>query len=140
MQRKTRSSILPIIVTSKWLKLVGSFFLAVVIAAIVTRMLWISRDLLAWLSAALGLAAGWGTGILLAPYESEQRRFHDYLKFASVFVSGYLVGKLDRVFELWFDPTYGPLLLRSNFAVRIMVGLTSYLLAAISNVCQPQIP
>jgi len=119
-------------VTSKRLKLIGSLVFAVLIAAILVRVLCVSGDLLAWLCAALGLAAGWGTGVLLAPYQSEQQRFREYAKLASVFISGYLVGKLDRVFELWLDPSYGPLILRSTFAVRIMVGITSYLLAAIT--------
>ncbi len=123
---------MPISVTSKTMKLTGSFIFAVLVGAIILCVLISGKDLLAWLSTALGLAAGWGTGILLAPYRSEQVRFREYAKIASVFVTGYLVGKLDRVFELWFDPTYGPLLLRSSFALRVMAGIASYLLAAIS--------
>jgi hypothetical protein len=90
------------------------------------------KDLLAWLSTSLGLAAGWGTGVLLAPYQSEQARFREYAKVVSVFITGYLVGKTDRLFQLWFDPAYGPLVLRSIFALRMMAGITGFLLAAVS--------
>jgi hypothetical protein len=89
------------------------------------------RDSLAWMSLALGLAAGWATGILLAPYQSERDRFREYLKIVSSFLAGYAVSKLDRLFELWFDPAHGPLALSSIFAHRMLVSLTSFLLAAV---------
>jgi hypothetical protein len=119
-------------VTSKKIKLAGSFTFAVLVAMILAVVLIAMKDLLAWLSTALGLAAGWGTGILLAPYQSEQTRFKEYAKVVSVFLTGYLLGKLDHLFQLWFDPEYGPLVLRSLFALRMMAGVTGFLLAAVS--------
>lgn len=119
-------------VTSKTIKLMGSFTFTVVIGAILVCVLIAGKDLLAWLSAALGLAAGWGTGILLAPYQSEQARFREYMKLLLAFITGFLVSKLDRLFSLWFDPEYGPLLLRSTFALRAMAGITGFLLATVS--------
>jgi hypothetical protein len=55
-----------------------------------------------------------------------------YAKVVSVFITGYLVGKLDHLFQLWFDPEYGPLVLRPSFALRMMVGIAAFLLAAVS--------
>jgi hypothetical protein len=119
-------------VTSKTIKLAGSFVFALLVGAILLCVLIGRKDSLAWLATSLGLAAGWGTGILLAPYLSEQQRFREYAKVLSVFLSGYLVGKLDRLLELWFNPEYGPLALRPNFAFRMMAGITGFLLAAVS--------
>jgi len=75
-------------VTSKEIKLVGSFIFAALVAVILAVVLFAQKDLLAWLCTSLGLAAGWGTGILLAPYQSEQSRFKEYAKVVSVFITG----------------------------------------------------
>lgn len=119
-------------VTSKKIKLTASFTFAALIAVILAWVLIVQKDLLAWLATSLGLAAGWGTGILLAPYQSEQQRFKDYAKIIAGFLSGYLVSKLDRLFEMWFNTEYGPLALRPSFAFRMMAGITGFLLAAVS--------
>lgn len=119
-------------VTSKTIKLAGSFVFAFVVGVILLSLLISRNDSFAWLAASLGLAAGWGAGILLGPYQSEQQRFKEYAKVISAFLSGYLVSKLDRLFELWFNTEYGPLALRPNFAFRMMAGITAFLLAAVS--------
>ena len=119
-------------VTSKTLKLAGSFTFGVLIAGILLIVLIHLWDLLALLCAAFGLAAGWLAGILFAPYQSEQDRFREYVKLVSAFLTGYVVSKVDRLFELWFDPAHGPLLLDSIIAYRILICLTSFLLAAVS--------
>lgn len=117
--------------TSKNLKWIGSLASALLIAGILLYVLIQLRDTLAWLSTALGLTAGWAAGILLAPYQSEDARFREYAKLISVFLTGYVVSKIDRLFELWFDPEHGPLLLRPLVAHRILLGITSFLLAAV---------
>ena len=89
-------------------------------------------DSLAWLCSALGLAAGWAAGILLAPYQSEQDRFREYLKVVSAFLAGYGVSKLDHLFNLWFDPASGPIILSEAFAVRALVCVTSFFLATVT--------
>lgn len=118
--------------TSKTIKLLGSFMFAFLIGAILLCVLCGLKDSLAWLSLALGLAAGWGAGILLAPYQSEQDRFREYIKLVSAFVTGYVVSKVDRLFELWFDPARGLLILNPVFAHRVLVCISSFLLAAVS--------
>jgi putative flippase GtrA len=124
-------SLLYIYVTSKTLKQVGSFAFSILIAGILLCVLIHLRDSLAWLSSALGLAAGWAAGILLAPYQSEQERFREYVKIVSAFITGYVVSKVDRLFELWLDPEHGPLLLHSIIAHRMLICVTSFLLAAV---------
>jgi hypothetical protein len=117
--------------TSKNLKWIGSLFSTLLISIILLGVLIHLGDSLAWLSTALGLTAGWAAGLLLAPYESEQERFREYAKLVSVFISGYLVSKVDRLIELWFDPEHGPILLRPLVVHRILLCITSFLLAAV---------
>jgi hypothetical protein len=116
--------------TSKIIKLIGSFAFGALIVGIVFCDLLHLHDSLAWLFTALGLATGWTTGILFAPYQSEKDRFREYIKLVSAFVGGYIVSKVDRLFELWFDPARGPLLLDPVVAHRALVCITSFLLAA----------
>lgn len=118
-------------VTSKFLKLGGSLAVAIMIAGILLCVLIHLRDSLAWLSTALGLAAGWAAGILLSPYQSEHDRFIEYAKLTSIFLTGYVVSKVDRLFELWIDPAHGPLILNSLFAHRILSAITGFLLAVV---------
>ena len=117
--------------TSKIVKLTVSYLLAVAILAILLRDLCVLTDSLAWMLMAFGLASGWAAGILLAPYQSEQNRFRDYLKVVSSFIAGYAVSKVDRLFDLWLDPAHGPLALSPIFAHRSLICLTSFLLAAV---------
>ncbi len=117
--------------TSKIIKVAGSYLFAVIIASILLRIAWVLKDSLAWLSMAFGLAAGWAVGILLAPYQSEQDRFREYVKVASAFITGYGVSKLDRLFELWLDPARGLVILSQPFAHRVLICITSFLLAAV---------
>jgi hypothetical protein len=117
--------------TSKNLKWAGSLVSALLIAGILLGVLIHLKDSLAWLSTALGLTAGWAAGLLLAPYESEQERFREYAKLVSVFITGYLVSKIDRLIELWFNPEHGPILLRPLVVHRLLLCITSFLLAAV---------
>ena len=77
--------------TSKNLEWIGSLASALLIAEIMLGVLIHLGDSLAWLSTALGLTAGRATGILLAPYQSEDVRFREYAKLVSVFMTGYAV-------------------------------------------------
>jgi hypothetical protein len=118
--------------TSRAIKLTGSFIFAGVVALILLVVLFKRGDSLAWLCSALGLAAGWAAGILLAPYQSEQDRFREYVKVVSAFLTGYGVSKLDHLFSLWFDPASGPIILSEAFAVRALVCVTSFFLATVT--------
>lgn len=116
--------------TSKGIKLAGSSLFAILVVAILLCVLVHLRDTLAWLSSALGLAAGWALGILAAPYESEQQRFREYAKLIAAFVTGWAVTKIDHFFDLLFDPARGPLVLNAIVGSRILLGLTCFLLVA----------
>ncbi len=118
--------------TSKQIKIAGTFILAGIVGVMLLIVLWHLRDYMALLCSALGLAAGWAMGILLAPYQSEQDRFREYVKVASVFITGYGVSKLDRLFELWTDPAHGSLILTQTFSYRALVCITSFLLPAVT--------
>lgn len=116
--------------TSKKIKLAGSFGFGAIIALILLAVLVCRKDLTAWLLSAFGLAAGWPVGILLAPYQSEQDRFREYLKIVSAFITGWAVSKLDRLLEIWFDPARGLLILDHVFSLRVLICVTSFFLAA----------
>ncbi|MCI0513786.1 hypothetical protein L0128_11275 [candidate division KSB1 bacterium] len=54
-----------------------------------------------------GLALGWLLGILVSPYSSrEAKKCSEYAKVLGVFVSGYLVAKIDPVIAALFNPTF----------------------------------
>jgi hypothetical protein len=55
---------------------------------------------------ALGWAVGWLIGALLSPYTgAEKTRFAEYAGAVSVFVSGYAIGKIDRLITHILTPT-----------------------------------
>lgn len=117
--------------TSKSIKLAFSCLFAFVIGGILIVALLQLGDAMAWTTTALGLAVGWATGILAAPYQSEHARFKRIGTAVAGFITGYAVSKVDRLFELWTDPARGPLILEPTFAQRTVLFLTSFLLAAI---------
>jgi hypothetical protein len=54
----------------------------------------------------LGWSVGWLIGTLLSPYTgTEQTKFAEYAGAVSVFVSGYLIGKIDGLITNIFNPT-----------------------------------
>jgi hypothetical protein len=65
------------------------------------------RDDIALVAALVGTALGWAAGILVAPYEGEEKRFRRISKGIAGFISGYAVAKIDRVFDLLLDKTSG---------------------------------
>ena len=117
--------------TSKDIKLWGSFGFAVLVGLILLIVLVCLHDLLAWTSTAFGLVVGWAAGVLAAPYESEKRRFEKIGSIVAGFISGYAVSKIDSIFALWVDPARGPMILDALFAHRALLFVTSLVLAAI---------
>ena len=85
------------------------------------------RDDIAWLSAALGAASGWVVGTFISPYgRDEGEQFGNFGKLASAFLTGFLLTKVDRLFDLTF-----PLLSDERFIRRLMVGMSCFLVAMI---------
>jgi hypothetical protein len=117
--------------TSQIIKIVGSFVFAAIISSILLCVLCGLGDRMAWLACAIGLSVGWPVGILLSPYQSEQNVFREYGKVVAAFVTGFLVSKADRVFELWIERSRGHVLFDEQLAYRWMIGLTSSMLALV---------
>ena len=87
---------------------------------------------MARLACALGLSIGWGGGILLAPYQSERAVFKEYSKLVAAFLTGFVVSKADRVFELWIEKNKDHTLFEEQLGLRLMIGLTSFMLALVT--------
>src|SRR5262245_29749662 len=53
-----------------------------------------------WILIAGGLI-GWGVGMLMTPIsDAEEKKFPEYAKLISTFVTGYLVAKIDKLFDV----------------------------------------
>jgi hypothetical protein len=53
----------------------------------------------------LAIAVGWLLGVLISPYnKDEQQRFSEYARAFGVFISGYLIAKVDKILEKVLDP------------------------------------
>jgi len=77
----------------------------------------------------LAWVIGWILGTLAAPYtKKEETQFTAYAKAVSVFVSGYLVGKLDRLATDIFSPE---ILMKPIAAFRLVAFVATVLLAAL---------
>ena len=74
-----------------------------------------------------GGACGWLAGILASPYPNEVRDFSAYYKAVSAFVSGFILAKVDRVFELWTQDSHG--VISSVLFFRFLLFATTFAVA-----------
>ena len=75
----------------------------------------------------LGLSLGWLCGTFMTPYNKiESEYVSSFTKAVSVFVSGYVVGKVDRVVEYILNPTF---LMSTLPAFRIMSFVATFVIA-----------
>jgi hypothetical protein len=118
-------------ITSKVIKQVGSVAFGAFIFVVLLWVLVRLHDTTEWLACVLGLSMGWPVGILLSPYQTEQTIFKEYGRVVAAFVTGFLVSKADRVFEVWIERNRGHALFDEQLASRWMVGLTSFMLAMV---------
>jgi hypothetical protein len=82
------------------------------------------------LLAIAGGLIGWVVGILITPLSpGEQTQFSDYGKALSTFVTGYLVAKLDRLFDISIKETAS---VNEVFLARIMIFASAFALGALS--------
>jgi hypothetical protein len=117
--------------SANW-KLTASFVAASIWAIIAAALLIAWWDGVSTLSALVGIAVGWSAGILLAPYDNEEKRFQKLSKSVAGFVSGYLVAKSDRVFDLVVEKSgSGPLILNPYFARAIWMGVGCMIIAGL---------
>lgn len=105
-------------------------------------LLYVAVGVLVWLTAdnqasrvttavpaLLGISVGWLFGILSAPYGEEKSRFGGYAKLLGSFVSGFLVSKVDRLFELAIsEGSFADTL----FMVRVAIFLTCVILTMVT--------
>ena len=78
---------------------IGYLLAALVAGALVWAALGFADTRLNIILLVTGGLIGWIIGILLTPLPKEALRFSEYLTFISTFVGGYLLAKLDRVFN-----------------------------------------
>ncbi len=115
-------------------KLFGSAVTGVVLGGTVTYFSYSVGDdfkasALNLLIVVLGLSLGWLLGILLSPYSgAEEKKFTEYAKAFSIFASGYLVGKVDKVIEALFQPDF---ILESVHGFRIMSFLAALIISLV---------
>ena len=80
----------------------------------------------------LGGAIGWVIGIFLTPYgEGQKAEFSEYASVIALFVSGYLVGKVDAAISHLFKPEY---LFTQVAGFRLVTTFSSFLLGMLVTV------
>ena len=114
-------------------KLTTSFAVTSIWVIIAAALLFTWWDGVVTLSALVGVALGWFAGILLAPYDNEEKRFEKLSKSVAGFISGYLVAKSDRVFDLVVEKNAsGPLILNPYFGRAIWMGVGCFVMAGLT--------
>ena len=107
--------------------IIGNLFLVVFWASVgCFLMTW--NDSLAYLVAFMGCSAGMIVGRVLPPKEKEKIQFPLYSKFVSWFISGYMLGKPDRIFKLIVEETRGLLIMNDALTRRFFAGFVCFLL------------
>lgn len=80
----------------------------------------------------LGSAFGWLCGTAMTPYNAKERgNFTTFAKAASAFISGYLVGKVDKAVETVFSPDF---LADPLAAFRVMLFAASVIIVMIMTI------
>jgi hypothetical protein len=106
------------------------FILSVVLCgtlvSAVGYLLWIWHDPDAILYSILGASLGWCAGMLVAPFPHEKTMFVEYSKAVSGFLSGFLVAKVDKVWEVITDEKHRELLFDPVVQRRTAIGLTCF--------------
>ena len=75
----------------------------------------------------LGTALGWLCGTAMTPFNAKELgNFTAFAKAASAFISGYLVGKIDKAVEKVFSPTF---LAQPLAAFRVLLFTASIIIA-----------
>ena len=81
-----------------------------------------------WLIILLGLVIGWGVGTLLSPFNpDEKENFSGMAKAISAFISGYILCKMDKFFEVIQSRDF----FQENTLERIILFLVAFFLSMI---------
>ena len=104
--------------------------LACSILTIIVFVHGVRTDWLAFLSALLGFGSGMVVGVLVSPEKpGEHEEFTQYAKIGSGFLTGYVVSKVDRLFEAAVATPQS--LLSPVFQTRLLSGLSCFCLALV---------
>ena len=75
----------------------------------------------------LGLSLGWLCGTFMTPYNNRESEYvSSFTKAVSVFASGYLIGKADKLVEYILSPSF---LINTLSAFRIMSFVASFVIS-----------
>jgi len=97
------------------------FFIACVVFAAMQGTAWLIDVLLCL----FGAASGWFSGILISPDDEDQdRRFSIYGKSISAFISGFVVAKLDGIWETTIEPHLLTIALGPIIVGALLFGIT----------------
>ncbi|MGV3661993.1 MAG: hypothetical protein ACO1TE_17545 [Prosthecobacter sp.] len=116
-----------------WTVVSSNLFALIFAVAIITIAYRLGRKdgsyLINWMLCVLGALIGWAIGILAAPFnESESQRFLALGQAVSVFLSGYVISKLDRFLEGTLYSDGAP---QGSAWMRLCLFVVSLLLAVI---------
>lgn len=82
------------------------------------------------LFALLGATLGWCAGMLLAPFQHEKEIFAGFSKTVAGFLSGYLVGKIETVWDIIVDEKHRQILFDPILQRRVLLCTTCFFLIA----------
>lgn len=107
---------------------------AAITCTVIIFLVFVSKDWHNALACVPGALLGWLMGVLLSPYADEKALFSGYAKSAAAFATGFLVSKVDRVFELFMAKNttdHPPLILIETVWQPFIFGFSSLLLVLI---------
>ena len=85
----------------------------------------------------LGSSLGWLCGTFMTPYNKKESEYvSSFTKTISLFASGYIVGKIDKVVEHFFNQI---LIFNTLVAFRSMLFIASFVIALMLNLYLPTI-
>jgi len=121
-------------------KLTFSLSIAFIIGCVLVALLAAWRDGDMVLCSLLGILIGWPAGILLAPYEEEQKKFGKWSKSLAGLLAGLSLGKLDTAFKLASQSTPHSLfrMVSMAFSWLMLSAITVFVVRTYSDSVEPE--
>jgi hypothetical protein len=113
-------------------KLAASSFFALLAGVVVLGLLIDWGSSRATLSALFGSLLGWATGILIAPYPEEERRFASMSKTVFGFAAGLLVANIDRLFALFANENATTSVGKDSVGMDVVLAICCFTLVTIA--------
>ena len=76
-----------------------------------------------------GALLGWTVGILITPEKSQEGAFSAYGTAIMTFITGFLVAKIDRIFEVKIEGN--PNFVNGEFVFRVLLGGSAFVLGVL---------